>query len=173
MTNSLIITACLLLSVLSLAGALWHTVRSRKAVLQLQRAAKRYALGDFATPPNIQGPGALTDLGQTLTLMAQQLDSRLSTVVAQRNELGAVLSSMAEGVITVDEEENILSLNAAATRMLGLTPDKAIGQPLLLIIRNHALSSTIRDTLNQQTPIQQEITLHASCLLYTSDAADD
>ena len=41
----------------------------------------------------------------------QALDERMQTIIRQRNELEAVLSSMTEGVIAVNLEENIISVN--------------------------------------------------------------
>lgn len=160
--ETLSITASIGIAALSVGVVAWYILRQRKAALQLRRAAKRYARGDFSNPPQINGPRELADLSEALTQMALQLDSRLSTVVAQRNEMGAVVSSMAEGVITIDNEEILQSLNAAATKLLGLQPAKAIGQPIQAVIRNAGLQAVVRETFYKQTPIQSEITLHAT-----------
>ena len=51
--------------------------------------------------------------------MARQLGDRIGTIESQRNELEAVLSSMVEGVLAVDADENVISLNQAGARLLG------------------------------------------------------
>ena len=54
---------------------------------------------------------------EAMNQMAGQLEDRLNTIVSQRNEMAAVLSSMAEGVIAVDMDEQIISINKAAARI--------------------------------------------------------
>jgi two-component system phosphate regulon sensor histidine kinase PhoR len=54
--------------------------------------------------------------------MAQELQKTVSTITEQRNELGAVLSSMAEGVLAMDMEERILGMNHAASVIFECDP---------------------------------------------------
>ncbi|MEM7727041.1 MAG: O-antigen ligase family protein, partial [Cyanobacteria bacterium P01_A01_bin.45] len=54
--------------------------------------------------------------------MAEQLADRLAEVVRQRNELGTILSSMDEGVVAVDSELRVISLNRSAATLLKLDP---------------------------------------------------
>ena len=68
-------------------------------------------------------------LAEALNIMAAQLDDRIRTVTAQRNEQEAILSSMVEGVIAVDSRETILSLNRTAAQLLDVSSEFAPGQP--------------------------------------------
>ena len=51
--------------------------------------------------------------------MAADLEDKLATVVRQRNERDAILSSMVEGVLAIDGDERLLRMNDAAARLLG------------------------------------------------------
>ena len=55
--------------------------------------------------------------------MAAQLDYRIKTVISQRNELETVLSSMLEGVIALNNEERIISMNTASAGFFDCDPD--------------------------------------------------
>jgi len=54
--------------------------------------------------------------------MAAQLDYRIKTVISQRNEFETVLSSMLEGVIAVNNEERIISMNTASAGFFDCDP---------------------------------------------------
>ena len=118
-----------------------------RSIRKLRFAAERLARGDLSLRVEVAGPLNLTQLGDSLNRMAGQLQDRLATVVQQRNELTAVLSSMVEGVIAVDLEERILSLNPAAAEMLRLDATRAIGRPIQELVRNTALQKFITRTL--------------------------
>ena len=51
-------------------------------------------------------------------------------IFEERSFLDGILQSMLAGIIAVDTEGNITSLNAAAERMLTITAEEAIGKPL-------------------------------------------
>ena len=59
-------------------------------------------------------------LARSMNIMAEQLDQRIQTIVRQENEHDAVLSSMEEGVLAVDDGGTILSLNETCARILGV-----------------------------------------------------
>ncbi|MFW6336457.1 MAG: HAMP domain-containing sensor histidine kinase [Phycisphaeraceae bacterium] len=119
----------------------FHSIR------KLRYAAERLARGDLSLRVEVAGPLTITQLGASLNRMAGQLQDRLATVVQQRNELTAVLSSMVEGVIAVDLDERILSLNPAAADMLRLDATRAIGRPIQEMVRNTTLQRFITQTL--------------------------
>ena len=69
-----------------------------RSVKQLRHGAERFAAGDLSQRVEVRGPLQLATLAESLNTMAGQLADRLSTVIRQRNELGAVHGSMVEGV---------------------------------------------------------------------------
>ena len=129
----------------------------QRSLRELRRAADRLAQGDFDQRIGVTGPFQLRELSERLNQMAGQLQGRLSTVVQQRNELGAVLSSMVEGVVAIDLDEQIISLNRASAELLNLSPTWAIGRPIQEALRNAALQSFVERTLTENTALQEEI----------------
>ena len=127
-----------------------------RSIRELRRAADRLAKGDLSERVHVGGPLQITELAESLNRMAGQLQDRLATVSQQRNELTAVLSSMVEGVIAVDSEEGVLSLNPAAAEMLRLDATRAIGRPIQEVVRNPALQQFVTETLSDATPWQRD-----------------
>ena len=54
--------------------------------------------------------------------MADQLEERFGLFSRRGSEQEAVLASMVEGVLAVDPQERVISLNAAAAELLGAEP---------------------------------------------------
>jgi two-component system phosphate regulon sensor histidine kinase PhoR len=106
---------------------------------RLQQAARQFARGDLdvrLTAPDTEEIGALTD---TMNEMAAQLADRIGTIEKQRNEYEAVLGSMIEGVLAIDQHDTILGVNRAGARLLGIDADAAVGRTIQEIVRNPGL----------------------------------
>lgn len=98
-----------------------------------------------------------SDLAQDLNSMATQFKSKLSNVTQQRNELEAVLSSMMEAVIVLDNGERILSLNQAAENLFGINNERVKGRTVQEAIRNTDLHKFVSKTLSSDKPLEGDI----------------
>ena len=123
-------------------ASLWGTARRPQIALiiddigQSRTRAREFMKMDIALTFSILPHLPYScELAEEMNSMAAQLDEKLKTVVNQRNELEAVLSSMVEGVIAFDEEDRIITINSAAADLLRIDPDKAAGQSVQETIR--------------------------------------
>ena len=149
-----------LLAVLTVA--LWVITWYRKCLRDLGRSAAQLAQGDLTTRVQGGGPPHVAALADTLNQMARQLDDRLSEVVRQRNELGTILSSMDEGVLAVDADLRVISMNRAASLLLQLDPATSIDQPIDRVLSEPMLRDYLRQPLTTGQGMQGEITLARS-----------
>jgi two-component system, OmpR family, phosphate regulon sensor histidine kinase PhoR len=149
-------------------GYLVHRVLNwiNTPIFAIQGAARRFAQGDLQVQLGIDGPPELLDLGQDLNLMAQQLRSRIAAISSQRNQLEAILSSMLEGVVVVDENRRIVTLNEAAGRLLHVAPGEAQGRTLLDYLRNVQLDEVAELALGGEHPVERAVTLYRERPLY-------
>jgi len=136
--------------------------RYRKWLDQVGNSATQLAKGDFSTPIDVTGPPPVAALAATLNQMAQQLDDRLSEVVRQRNELGTILSSMDEGVLAVDSQLRVISLNRSAATLLQLDPALAIDRSIEQAITDPELRRYISQPLETGKGVQGEVKLARS-----------
>jgi len=128
---------------------------------QIRRWAGSIAEGEFSSrPPDVKTEelGALSD---SLNHMALQLRERINTIVQQRNEIEATLSSMSEGVIAVDAEERIININQAAAQMFACNPAKAKGRSVQEVIRNTLLHQFVKDVLTRHEPVEKNMVVHS------------
>lgn len=116
-----------------------------------------FAKGDLSYRLPVLASKETELLAKTMNVMAERLDDRMHTIAAQRNELEAVLSSMTEGVIAVDLEERILSINHAAARMFSRKPSELIGRSVQEAIRNPAFHRFVRMAFRQTSPFEEDL----------------
>ena len=126
----------------------------------LKQGAARLAEGELAHRLAIPDSEELAGLAESLNRMAAQLESRLQTVVSQRNQLEAVLSSMLEGVIAVSGEERIISVNQAAARWFDIDPERVRGRSIPEAIRNLAIQEFVTRSLKSRTTVEDDITVY-------------
>ncbi len=88
-----------------------------------------------------------------------QHEQLMRAVVARSNELEATLSSMVEGVLAVDMERRILSVNTAAARLLNVRPERISGEAVADVIPGERLRTLIEQTLETDQPIQTDVDL--------------
>lgn len=150
--------------------------RISQPIVAIKQIAERFAAGELdlrvPTPDSLE----LAALAGSLNTMAAQLGERITTITEQRNELDAVLSSMAEGVFAVDNKGRIVSMNPAAAKLLGIDPAPPAHSPAQVeeIVRNVALQEFVRQTLAGVQPEETDISLpinggrsfrlHGACL---------
>lgn len=127
---------------------------------ELKQGAARLAEGELAHRLPIPDSEELGGLAESLNRMAAQLESRLQTVVSQRNQLEAVLSSMLEGVIAVSRDERIISINQAAAKWFDIDPEKVRGRSIPEAIRNLAIQEFATRALKSRASVEEDITVY-------------
>jgi len=146
----------------ALVAGLISLVISRKIsrpISDMQRSARLFAEGDFSHKLYVPDSLEIGGLAESMNQMAHQLDERIKTTTRQRNEMEAVLSSMAEGVMAVDADFSILSMNAAAHGIFGLVPGEAVGFGVSEAIRNIAFIRFVEKAAGTIEAMDEDIKL--------------
>jgi two-component system, OmpR family, phosphate regulon sensor histidine kinase PhoR len=150
----------LMIAVLAALVSLAVARRITQPIEEIKRGAAHFADGDLThrlPSPDTEEMAALSD---TLNRMAAQLNERMNTVYQQRNELEAVLSSMLEGVIAVDRNERIISMNPAAGRMFDCDPVRVQGRNIQEVVRNLAIQRFVAQALISSETLSDDFILY-------------
>ncbi len=94
--------------------------RQQDRVVALQAVARRYALGDLSRPAPDYGDDDLGTVARGMDQAVQELGRRMDSLFRDRARMEAILASMIEGVLVVDEQGRIQLVNDAARRILKL-----------------------------------------------------
>jgi nitrogen fixation/metabolism regulation signal transduction histidine kinase len=142
----LILSLVLLLTVMLALLAAMNTARRMVSPLsRLSGATREVAAGDFGREVAV-GPRdeigflveSFNEMTQALKAASQAAEASRAQLQAQREFLETVLANLSSGVVTLDERDRLITVNAACVRILGLPESFAAelvqsrqqGQPL-------------------------------------------
>lgn len=162
----------LLIALLAAGISLYVSRRISRPIEKMKQAAEYFARGDLSHRLPDSDLMELGSLSAAMNAMAAQLEDHIKTVINQRNEIEAVLSSMVEGVIAVDMDERIISLNPAAARIFGINPAQLRGQSVQEMIRNSRMQQFVGKALGSEANLEEDITLYQDRerIVYTHSA---
>jgi signal transduction histidine kinase len=100
-------------------------------VVELRDVARAIAAGDLSRRPALAAPGEVGDLASALHRMAEQLAHRLEALEADEQLMTAVLESLEEGVIAVDDRGMVIRINQRARVLLGVGSSLPFARELL------------------------------------------
>ncbi len=137
----------------------WVSRKISRPILQMKLRAQHFAAGDFGNKLSIDSYEEANQLAAGLNEMARQLNERLATITEQRNERDAVLSSMIEGVIAIDADEKILTINKAAETLFSINQDRCKGKWIGEALRNTEVHEFLLTALRSNSPVEKELAL--------------
>ncbi len=130
--------------------------RLSKPIEELRRGAERFGAGNFKRKIPSQPSLELGGLAEALNRMAAELDEQISEITSSRNEHQAILGSMEEGVLAVDSNERVLSINSAGEKMLGLNGRSIRGRLVQEVLRNVEIQRMLARALKGDYTVENE-----------------
>jgi two-component system phosphate regulon sensor histidine kinase PhoR len=97
--------------------------RDKDRVDAILGAAKRYVLGDLSRPMPDYGDDGLGSVARAMDQAVHELGRRVDSLTRDRARMEAILASMVEGVLVVDDQGRLQLVNAAARRILKLAQE--------------------------------------------------
>lgn len=150
-TKYYIITLIIVL-LLSIALALKLVRIIVDPIKHLESVTWKIAHGNLQTRVNVVSNDELGQLGKTFNNMADQLQSKINEVVDKQNRLESILKSMQSGVIAVDNEDRIITINPYAQKIFGINVD-VTGKYLNDCIED----KRIKEILNNETVDETQV----------------
>ena len=142
---------------LAIAAALllgWLASRlAARPLRAMTDSATRIAQGDYAIVPST-APDDFGVLSRTLAALAAQLEAKLGELTEERDRLSAILAGMAEGVLVVGAEGDVVLANPAAETILDRSP---VGKPLAEAVASPALRRVLEDAAKTGQPTDTEV----------------
>jgi len=127
LTHKLLATA-LILAVLAVFAGVILSELIAGPVKALTDAAVRLGQGDFSASIPPGGAAEVGALARTMEDMRRNLVDLTGALRRREAEAQAVLGGIVEGVYAVDKDRTIRYLNPQAARLLGVTPEQAVGR---------------------------------------------
>jgi two-component system phosphate regulon sensor histidine kinase PhoR len=146
------------ISILLASGVCFLVARRiTRPIEHMKSWAESMAGGEFRFAQPVGYSSEIDGLSRAMKHMADELRTRIDTIINQRNEMETVLSSMLEGIIAVDRDDRILMMNRAAGEMFNADPSEAQSRSVQEIIRNIDLQRFISGALSGDVSVEKDI----------------
>ena len=145
----------------------WLFARSvSQPIVELRDEARAIAGGDLTRRPALSAPGEVGDLATALHRMTEQLANRLDAMEADDQLMTAVLESLEEGVLAIDERGTVMRINQRARTLLGVTTPLPFGREVLP--REATLRTAIDQAVAGTGTAPAELSLHERTMAVAS-----
>lgn len=134
-------------AVLAVVFSLFAAGRISSSLERIRRQARAVAAGRLDVSVEPDTTQEIGDLGRAFNAMTGDLRRLVGEIEQSRVRLEAVLASLQDGVVITDGNGEVVRLNAAAGRLLRVEPAEAIGQPFVVVCRDHELAELLRVAL--------------------------
>ena len=115
--------------------------------------AKRIAGGDYLKRSNISTGDEIQELSNSINYMSDQIKERISEIETNRSRFEAILLSMFEGVVVIDNSGSVRLMNDALKRLLDVS-ENPLGKRPLEVIRNIEIQEIADKVLNLRRDVE-------------------
>lgn len=158
--NSNLIIALIPGLLLSLLLVYIITKSFTRPIEEIKNAAVDITKGKLDRSINIISNDEIGELARAIDFMADSLRDKINSIKDKNTKMEAILSSVVNGIIAVDSNENILFINPMAQQMLNITEADIVGKHMLQVIRNNKLDNIIKDIFKNKSFEETEITVN-------------
>jgi NtrC-family two-component system sensor histidine kinase KinB len=125
---------------------------------EMTQAAEQIAEGHYDVILSVRSHDELGQLAREIMIMSGKLKAfhelNISRVLAEKRRSEAIIRSMTDGLIVVDNTFKIIAINPMAARMLNITPGQAENRHFFEVIENQDLYHYLKTTVETGQPPQ-------------------
>jgi two-component system phosphate regulon sensor histidine kinase PhoR len=121
--------------------------RMTGSIQRLAEGASRFAAGDLTHRVSMPESRELATLATALNNMAARLNDQIDLLQTQRSEQQAIHQSMTNGLIALDPDQRVISLNRAAENLLGVEGAEARGRLVQEVLREPELHRFVAEAM--------------------------
>jgi two-component system phosphate regulon sensor histidine kinase PhoR len=160
----------LLAMLFALAAAYMISIALTKPLVLLAQRARQFSKGDYTLRVPDTKVTELQDVADAFNLLTDELQSRLTELGHEREEMQTLIDCMAEGVIALSEDARVIRMNRSARALLGLLDTPAFA-PVNSVVSDNKLRSILEDSVIRPGN-SDEVEVNGRHLLVSSRALD-
>ena len=131
-------------TVLSLALGYLLARRTARSVRSVTQAAHRLASGELEQRVEALSSDETQYLAEAFNKMASALRTMIHELSGERDKLSSVLDTMADGVIVIGPEGQVVLLNPAVQALLGVRRENPVRERFMELVRDHELQRLVK-----------------------------
>lgn len=150
-----IIFLSIIFAILSFFAVLFFTKRFTRSITLLSEASHRLAFGDYEVNLLLKGNDEIRDLSESFNFMAFKIKKVIEELKGKQAELDAIVNSISEGLLVVDNQGIIVLSNKSFKKISGLK--KTEGKSLIEVFRSPDLHEAFDKFQKDKGPATVEI----------------
>lgn len=129
-------------------------------IVELSKATKSITQGNYGEKVYFESDDELGALAENFNIMSTELRENIRELSSSNTNLKAILKSMINGVIALDNNKRVMFINPAAEKMFQIREKDIKGKYLLEVIRNNRLDEDIERLLQSNVEGEIEIEIN-------------
>jgi two-component system phosphate regulon sensor histidine kinase PhoR len=130
-----------------------------RPIVRLSKMAEKIAAGRGPKTVIRRSKFELGSLEESIGQMSQRMAENFQKLAVERGRIGAILSSMNEGVLAVDQNGKIILANPAVERMFGVIELDILGKMTREGIRNNEITDMMEEVMKTRQWLEKEINI--------------
>ncbi|GAE32793.1 cell wall metabolism sensor histidine kinase WalK [Alkalihalobacillus hemicellulosilyticus] len=116
-------------------------------IIDMRRQALRMGRGDFTNQVSVYSGDEIGQLAMSFNDLTMKLRDATVTRDREQKRLKSVLTHMTDGVMSTDQDGNIILMNKRAEELLSVTSEQAVGKSIVELL--HLEELTVEDLYEQ------------------------
>jgi two-component system phosphate regulon sensor histidine kinase PhoR len=146
---------------LSTIMAFFIAGRFTEPIRELTGVAQQLTKGNFQARVKVRTNDELGYLSRTLNHMAGSLQEKIEQISTEKHKITAILSSMVDGVVALDQTGRIMLVNQAAEKLFGHQEAEVVGKYILSLVRNNKVEELVSHVVASREKIGDEFKITA------------
>jgi len=126
-------------------------------IRELTKVTKKIASGNFDEKLYLKSDDELGELSESFNIMSSKLKKTIEELQDSNTKTKAILTSMLNGVIALDNMKRVILMNPTAEEIFGLKEGEAKGKYILETMRNNVLDNLVQKLLKDNVISKEEI----------------
>jgi PAS domain S-box-containing protein len=145
----------------------------------LTDVAQKVSKGDLSQQVFVSTTDEIGTLSTMFNHMIENLNKSSIVLTQEKMQSEAIVSSIAEGILVTDLNFELISANASAESLLGISLSKSIGAQLLPLIKQKAVTKALKSALSSDIyPLTQEVVMTSrtgvmTCMMTSTALTND
>ncbi|WP_408955912.1 two-component system histidine kinase PnpS [Natroniella sp. ANB-PHB2] len=154
---NVLLRAGVVVIIISMLLSLKMTEKLTTPIERITSAAQKIANGFLDHKLVIRTKDEIGQLAEMFNYMVSRVKEKIEELSAEKNKIEAIVTSIADGVIAVNIQEEVILFNPAAEDTFGVKEQEVIGKSIIQITKTYKLDELIEKTLQQAEVLTEEV----------------
>lgn len=128
----------------------------------MSEVALRLSNGQYGETVSVKENNEIGTLAESINYMSKTLEETVNNLVEEKNKLKYILTGMDEGVLTINEENEIILINVSARDLFNIHQKDIEKKRLEDCIKNQEIIKVFKNSNQQKQEIQKELFVEQS-----------